>query len=109
MGASGFSESSLPTRTGSKMEFHNYTTLRNQMIRHGDSASLTDWAEGASSEAFRWSFFDASLRASREGPTPDYRLHYHQRAVAAIAEAQWVEIERPFYNVWPIAVEFSRN
>jgi hypothetical protein len=91
------------------MDFHNYVTQRNRMIVAGKDprgAQAAKLAKSMTSEEFRrWSaslaFDKIKQKRGREAEDAEAKL------AAAIAEQKWVERERPFYNVWPIAMTIA--
>ncbi|HYT91147.1 MAG TPA: GIY-YIG nuclease family protein [Gemmataceae bacterium] len=85
------------------MHFHEYITLRNQLAKFGHNDDARRVGKAMTSDEFR-SFYlkRAAEEMQRAQPGP----HSHQlfeRFCALSAEQTWVDGERPFYNVWPIA------
>jgi hypothetical protein len=85
------------------MQFHEYTTFRTLMVRHGDERQK-DFARKVSSgefreEVLRWFATDANRNDSDE---------FNQGSLA-LGEGVWVGLDRPYYNVWPIAVSLAAS
>ena len=93
----------------SRMEFHNYRTLRN---RSRARSMVTKWPEEyrqATSKTFRQLMADRHMDTYRKAHDEAERETALTSAASAIAEQEWTESERPFYNVWPIAMELATS
>jgi len=90
------------------MQFNEYKTLRNQFL---------------SQNADKYPRLKHSQRHIKALNSAEWRHHWMNKArtekvesdldietvAAALGEDFWVDEERPFYNVWPIAVELAKN
>lgn len=83
------------------MQFHHYVTYRKLVARNRTGAER-DVARGVSSHEYR------------KMVLTDLAMHGSDAALfnehtAALAEEAWVDLERPYYNVWPIATELVQS
>jgi hypothetical protein len=91
------------------MQFHEYINLRNQLAKFGHNDEAKRIAKSMSSEEFRAFFLEQAMRdleRSRPGCSSNQAF---DRCTSLLAEQTWVESERPFYNVWPIAISLARD
>ncbi len=91
------------------MQFHEYRTLRNQFL-------AVDWKKYPNLKVTRReakSISSADLRRSFIGhleiPGSLRNELDFDTGLVALAEDIWVDDNRPFYNVWPIAAELAKS
>ena len=83
------------------LQFHQYVTYRKLVARNRGRAER-DIALGVSSHEYRRLVLaDLAMHGA------DAELSNEHSA--AIAEETWVGLERPYYNVWPIATELVQS
>ena len=89
------------------MQFHDYRTIRNQIIiaakTQPEYAGQISKLKQMSSAEYRklWidMYHDRKLENQLDADT----------AMTAVSEDLWVDELRPYYNVWPIAVELAQS
>ncbi|MEQ8790255.1 MAG: HNH endonuclease [Pirellulaceae bacterium] len=94
--------------TGAAMQFHEYRTLRSHWARQTHEESLRKLARKMTTSEFRefmWQRSDQYLQSAR--PDDPLLKSVAEQAFFAGAEKRWVELERPFYNFWPVAVSLA--
>jgi len=83
------------------MQFHNYVTHRKLVARSREGAER-DVARGVSSHEYRRLVLtDLAMNGSDAELSNEHSV--------ALAEEIWVALERPYYNVWPIATELVQS
>jgi hypothetical protein len=81
------------------MQFHEYTSLKNRILRDANASARQHYKSLTPSQ-----FRGVVIKSSSSGaPTS---VHY---AYQAEAEGVWSESERPYYNVWPIAISLAES
>ncbi|MEK6675457.1 MAG: HNH endonuclease [Planctomycetota bacterium] len=91
------------------MQFHEYRTIRNQLLAapkdHPDQVEriMDEKLKQMSSAQVRRSWIDDAIQVSSNKQIGT------DLAMTALGEDLWVDEQRPYYNMWPIAVELSRN
>jgi hypothetical protein len=85
------------------VQFHEYTTFRTIVARQGDDRQK-DSARKRSSHEFRkdllrWFVTEADRENSNE----------FNHGSLALGEEVWVGLDRPYYDVWPIAVSLAAS
>ncbi len=91
------------------MQFHDYTTLRGQLLKHGQNPELKQMLRKMKPGEARLLFANQARDAYENARTPAKRDLAFKRGIYQLAEQKWVELQRPFYNVWPIAIELSQQ
>ncbi|MEX2286771.1 MAG: hypothetical protein WD648_06755, partial [Planctomycetaceae bacterium] len=91
------------------MQFHEYVTFRNQMAKFGHNDEARKTVKGMTAQDYR-SFFLKCIPKEMQRAGPGQESHQlMDRYVALSAEQTWVDADRPFYNVWPIATNLARE
>lgn len=85
------------------MQFNDYLNLRNLLGRYGHNPDTRSTGQSLSSEGFRRHLL-IGFQGRRQLDDLQYDIY-----TAALAEEVWVEADRPFYNVWPIARELAES
>ncbi len=83
------------------MQFHEYTTFRTLIARGGDTESQ-DVATSTNSAGFRRTVLEQYAAATHQPDAEEFN-----NAHLVICEEYWVHLQRPYYNVWPIAVSLA--
>jgi len=83
------------------MQFHEYTTFRTFMARHGDEQQQ-EFARKVSSHEFRKSVVEWFGTEANPNDSDEFN-----QASLALGEAAWAAQDRPSYNVWPIVVSLA--
>ncbi len=86
------------------MQFHEYTSFRNLMVRQGDDETR-DFAVRVSSQDFRRSVIERDVEKFGNDNTEGTEAF--NRCSLALCEEVWVALDRPYYNVWPIATALA--
>jgi len=96
----------LPYEADCAMQFHEYRTIRNQTLAvakdHPEQDRMFERIKQMSSAQYRNIWIDDAKHGKL-----DHRLG-PSTALTALGEGLWVDEQRPYYNVWPIAVELAR-
>lgn len=90
------------------LQFHSYVTLRNRAVASKDERART-FAKSMNSAEYRAELLRRAVVRWGKAATNDQRLHVMNDRSPAAAEQEWAELHRPYYNVWPIAVELSQT
>ena len=85
------------------MQFHEYITLRTLTARHGDE-SQKGFARKMNSREYREAALEWFARNAKTDDPDEFN-----KGSFALAESVWAASERPYYNVWPIAVTLSAS
>jgi hypothetical protein len=94
------------------MQFHDYINLRNATVQLSGGEAEKKWAKSKKPDEFRIWVADAARKAferSNQNLWDDDDLGHLGAHLGAIAEFEWVECERPFYNIWPVAAELASS
>jgi len=87
------------------MQFHDYRTLKQQLLADQDEypskAAHYRWLRKLKPGDLRRKLLETKFESLNE--------HDQSTARAALAEDVWVDEQRPYYCVWPIAVELCRT
>ncbi len=83
------------------MQFHEYVNYRNRIAKLGDR-------DDPRVSAFKRMTAAEARLTILEGCDVKQRDDF-ERAIEVMAEHWWVERDRPFYNVWPIAEQLARE
>jgi hypothetical protein len=97
---------------GAAMQFHDYINLRNATARFSSDEKAEKWAASYTPDEFRTLVADRARMAAEQLQIDfwdDNFLHHLGEHLAAIAEIEWVECERPFYNMWPVVSELASS
>ncbi|HYV34754.1 MAG TPA: GIY-YIG nuclease family protein [Gemmataceae bacterium] len=91
------------------MRFHDYITLRNQMAKFGHDEGARKIGKSVTSDEFRQFFLSRRETLMQSASLGQDSLQVFDRLCAVTAEQIWVDDQRPFYNVWPIAENLARD
>ena len=92
------------------MQFHEYVTLRNLWSQgRGFDRRLEAKAKSLSSEAFRRHILDTFPNEVQASKHDDEKEWLENQLRQARCERGWVELDRPFYNVWPVTVSLAKS
>jgi hypothetical protein len=90
------------------MQFHEYTTLRNNVAQKGKTPGYRRHARGMKPQDYRdFVVSTAQRELGQEWEKSEGALA--ARAKTVLAEQLWVEDQRPYYNIWPIVVDLARS
>ena len=90
------------------MQFHEYSPLRNQVAKLGKTPEYRRHARGMKPEDYR--NFVISIAQQELGQEWDKSEGgLAARAKTVSAEQLWVRKQRPYYNIWPIAVDLAQS
>jgi hypothetical protein len=102
--------SDLSRFRSSKMQFHEYTTLRNHWAGQNHDPKFKSLALKNGSGEFRAIFLRGVPKLlARSGLSAYHRTQFERQLRIAATEQQWVDLNRPYYNFWPIAVSLASN
>jgi hypothetical protein len=90
------------------MQFYEYTTLRNAVAQKGKTPEYRTHAREMRPQDYR--DFVVSTAEKRLGP--EWKASEDGlagRAKTVLAEQQWIEGLRPYYNIWPIVVDLAQT
>jgi hypothetical protein len=90
------------------MQFHEYTSLRNAVAQKGKTPQYRQHARGLKPQGYR----DFVLDLAKKELGPEWEASETALAAKAktvLAERQWVENLRPFYNIWPIVTDLAQS
>ena len=91
------------------MQFHEYVTLRNLWSQGGGiDRRLEAKAKSLSSEEFRRQILDTFPKEVL-GSKQDKQEWLENQLRQARCEQRWVELDRLFYNVWPVTVSLAKS
>jgi hypothetical protein len=91
------------------MQFHEYINLRNQMTKFGHNEFVRKSAKTMTPEQFRRFVLKAcDDDMSRASPGRESN-EILERTISVGAEQAWVDGDRPYYNVWPVAESLARE
>ena len=91
------------------MQFHDYMTLRGQLLKHGTNPEFKQTLRKMKPSEARQLFENQTMDAFRNAQTCADRDLAFKRVTRQFAEETWVDLQRPFYNVWPIAIDLSQQ
>jgi len=91
------------------MQFHDYVNLRNQLAKFGHNDEARKSVKGVSPQEYRKRYYEAVTRELDHTPSGPESNVLFDRYVAVSAEEFWVHNDRPFYNVWPIALSLAEE
>ncbi len=92
------------------MQFHDYVTLRNLWSQgRGFDRRLEAKAKSLSSGEFRRHILDAFPNEVQASKHDDEKEWLENQLRQARCEQGWVELDRPFYNVWPVTVSLAKS
>jgi hypothetical protein len=89
------------------MQFHEYINLRNQFAKLSHIDEVRRQTKTMSSKEFRSFFLERAVESLERSQPGSSSLEAFERCLAPLAEQSWVDANRPFYNVWPIAVTLA--
>jgi hypothetical protein len=79
------------------------------LLKYGTNPEFKQWLRRVKPEKARHVLTQAAKDAYEKARTDEERDLALKRATWGIAEQSWSELERPYYNVWPIAIDLSRQ
>jgi hypothetical protein len=91
------------------MHFHDYVVLRNQMAKFGHNEDARRIGKSMTSDDFRQFYLKRAAEEMQRARPGQESHQLFERFCALAAEQTWVEHERPFYNVWPIAENLAHD
>ena len=92
------------------MQFHEYATLRNHWAKQSHDPKMRARAESMKSEDFRTFILGSSPALLDSDSLSSWaRTQIESQMSIAFSEQTWVYADRPFYNVWPIAVSLAQD
>ena len=92
------------------MQFHEYVTLRNLWSQgRGFDQRLEAKAKSLSSEEFRSHILDTFPNEVQASKHDDEKEWLENQLRQARCEQGWVELDRPFYNVWPVTLSLAKS
>ncbi len=92
------------------MQFHDYVTIRNKVARSPYDSPRRALAKSSTSSDFRSAEIRYAAQVIKSVKTVSFEEHgVLNRMSAACAEEDWVEHERPYYNIWPVAVGLAES
>jgi hypothetical protein len=90
------------------MQFHEYTTLRNHWARQDHDPKFKSLALKNGSGEFRQIFLRGVPRLlAGSGLSASARTQFERQLWIAAIEQHWGDLNRPYYNFWPIAVSLA--
>lgn len=92
------------------MQFHEYQTIRNQWARAGKDSPFAEQARKMKPDEFR-AFVLKTAHRQLESSRLNARdaEWFRWQAQAADIEQTWVDLDRPYYNFWPVAVPIAQS
>lgn len=91
------------------MHFHPYFNLRNQMAKFAPFQDVREIARSMSPNQFRSFFLETVAEKMQKAQPGSEANELFDRFCALSAEQIWVDIDRPFYNIWPIAENLAHG
>ncbi len=95
---------------GEAMQFHEYLSIRNRWARYGKQPPFRDRARSMKPDEFR-KYVQKTCTDQIESGRHNARNEewFRWQAQASDMEQTWVDIERPSYNIWPIAIPLAQS
>src|SRR5262249_24419193 len=93
----------------SAMRFHDYLTLQRTIIRFGHNEDVKRMFRETKPADARAMIFATEERRLVDSHTARDRDTHHKRLMHLSAERTWLDIERPFYNFYPVIVELAKK
>jgi hypothetical protein len=92
------------------MQFHEYLTIRTKWARFGKQPPFNERARKMKPDEFREYVQKTCVDQIESGRHNARNLEWYRwQAQAADIEQTWVNIERPYYNIWPIAIPLAQS
>lgn len=91
------------------MQFHEYL-IRNRWAHYGEQHRFRDSARNMKPDEFREYVQKTCIDQIGSGRHNAHNEEWFRwQAQTADIEQTWVEIERPYYNIWPIAIPLAQS
>jgi hypothetical protein len=91
------------------MQFHEYMTLQSRFVKNERKPEIKQTLRKMKPAEARLLFANQARGAYENARTSAERNAAFARLTQQMGEQTWVELQRPFYNVWPIAIELSQQ
>lgn len=91
------------------MQFHEYLSLRNRTLKFSKRADFRSLARHMKTDEMRSHVLERVEEAIKHERDEVAIGELHNLVLEIAAEQKWVDADRPFYNVWPIAESLAND